>query len=134
MCDMYHPHGDEEGGFLGLASKPMATVYQWFSLKTTMTVCQWFDLKITRTVFFDLALKLMATVFLGLASKLVAQVSRFGPSNRQLRFGDLDLKITMTVSWFAPQIQLGDGLSVASQTDGGRMTRDTCQDLAACLV
>jgi hypothetical protein len=36
-------------------------------------------------------------------------------SNRQLWFGDLDLKITATVSWFGPQNQAGSGLSVASQ-------------------
>jgi hypothetical protein len=33
-------------------------------------------------------------------------------SNRQLWFGDLDLKITATVSWFKPQNQVGFGLSV----------------------
>jgi hypothetical protein len=37
------------------------------------------------------------------------------PQNRQLRFGDLSLKITATVSWFGPQNQAGFGLSVASQ-------------------
>jgi hypothetical protein len=42
-------------------------------------------------------------------------VSRFGPQNRQLRFSDLGLKITTTVSWFGPQNQAGDGLSVAPQ-------------------
>jgi hypothetical protein len=39
----------------------------------------------------------------------------FGPQNRQLRFGDLGLKITATVSWFVPQNQVGYGLSVAPQ-------------------
>jgi hypothetical protein len=50
----------------------------------------------------------------GLASKPLGQfspvrpqnrwrrVSRFGPQNRQLRFVDLDLKITVAVSWFVP--------------------------------
>jgi hypothetical protein len=33
------------------------------------TICEWFDIKTTRTVFFDLALKLVATVSGGLASK-----------------------------------------------------------------
>jgi hypothetical protein len=37
------------------------------------------------------------------------------PQNRQLRFGDLGLKITATVSWFGPQKQWGLGLSVAPQ-------------------
>jgi hypothetical protein len=43
------------------------------------------------------------------------RVSRFGPQNRQLRFGDLGLKITMTVSGFGPQNQAGDDLSVVPQ-------------------
>jgi hypothetical protein len=33
------------------------------------TVCEWFNIKTTRTVFFGLALKLVATVSGGLASK-----------------------------------------------------------------
>jgi hypothetical protein len=43
------------------------------------------------------------------------RVSRFEPQNRQLWFGDLGLKITVTVSWFRPQNQAGFGLSVARQ-------------------
>jgi hypothetical protein len=43
------------------------------------------------------------------------RVSRFRPQNRQLRFGDLCLKITATVSWFVPQNQADDGLSVAQK-------------------
>jgi hypothetical protein len=35
------------------------------------TVCEWFDLKTTQTVFIALASKLVATVSLGLASKPV---------------------------------------------------------------
>jgi hypothetical protein len=42
-------------------------------------------------------------------------VFRFGPQNRQLWFGDLGLKITVTVSWFGPQNQVDFGLSVAPQ-------------------
>jgi hypothetical protein len=41
------------------------------------------------------------------------RVSRFGTQNRQLRFGDLGLKITATDSWFGHQNQVGYGLSVA---------------------
>jgi hypothetical protein len=37
------------------------------------------------------------------------------PQNRQLWFGELDLKITVMVSWFGPQNQAGFGLSVVSQ-------------------
>jgi hypothetical protein len=34
----------------------------------------------------------------GLISKPLGRVSRFGPQNQQLRFSDLGLKITVTVS------------------------------------
>jgi hypothetical protein len=37
------------------------------------------------------------------------------PKNRQLRFGDLGLKIIATVSWFVPQNQPGFGLLVVPQ-------------------
>jgi hypothetical protein len=67
------------------------------------------------TVFSSLASKPLATVSLGLASKPVARVSRFGPQNQQLRFGDLGLKITVAVSWFGSQNHAGYGLSVAPQ-------------------
>jgi hypothetical protein len=36
----------------------------------------------------------------GLASKPPGRVFWFGPQNRQLRFGDLDIKTTTTVSYF----------------------------------
>jgi hypothetical protein len=83
--------GDEEHEFLGWASKPRSTVCEWFDLKTTWTI------------------------FSGLASKPVARVSRIGPQNWQLRFGDLSLKIIMTASWFGPPNYVGFGLSVAPQ-------------------
>jgi hypothetical protein len=35
VCGMYRAQGEEERGFLGLASKPRSTVCQYFSLKTT---------------------------------------------------------------------------------------------------
>jgi hypothetical protein len=66
-------------------------------------------------VFSGLASKLVATVSPSLASKSVARISRFGPQNWQLWFGDLGLKITATVSWFGPQNQVGYGLLVAPQ-------------------
>jgi hypothetical protein len=78
-------------------------------------VYEWFGLKTTQTVFSDLASKPVTMVFSGLASKPVGRVSRFGPQNRQLRFVDLNLKITVTVSWFGPQNQAGFGLSVVPQ-------------------
>jgi hypothetical protein len=51
----------------------------------------------------------------GLASKPLGWVSRFMPQNRLLRFDNLGLKITVTVSWFEPQNQAGYGLLVAPQ-------------------
>jgi hypothetical protein len=75
----------------------------WFSLKSKVNGFSWFGLK---TVGYDSC---------GLASKPLAQVSRFGPQNRQLRFGDLAHKITTTVSWFGPQNQVSYGLSIAPQ-------------------
>jgi hypothetical protein len=66
-------------------------------------VCEWFGIKTTQTVFF------------GLTSKSVGRVSRYGPQNQQLPFGDLGLKITATVSWFVPQNKADFGLSVVPQ-------------------
>jgi hypothetical protein len=42
VCNPHHTRGrDEKRGFFGLVSKPVATVCQWFGLKTTMTI-SWF--------------------------------------------------------------------------------------------
>jgi hypothetical protein len=54
--------------------------------------------------------------FLGSASKSRWwRVSRFGPQNQQLWFGDLGIKINAAVSWFGPQNQAGFDLSVVPQ-------------------
>jgi hypothetical protein len=37
VCGLYHARGDEECGFLGLASKPRSTICQWCGIKTTGT-------------------------------------------------------------------------------------------------
>jgi hypothetical protein len=50
-------------------SKSMATVCEWFGLKTTQTVSSGLASKPAATVFAGLALKLVATVFPDLASK-----------------------------------------------------------------
>jgi hypothetical protein len=47
------------------------------------TVCEWFGLKTTRTVFDGLDSKPAAAVFSSLASKLVGMVSRIGPQNHR---------------------------------------------------
>jgi hypothetical protein len=56
----------------------------------------------------------MATVSSDLASKPVMGFL-VEPQNQQLQFGQLGLKITVTVSWFRPQNQAGYGLSVVPQ-------------------
>jgi hypothetical protein len=45
----------------------------------------------------------------------VVEGFRFVSQNRQLRFGDLGLKITATVSCFGPQNHVDDDLSVVPQ-------------------
>jgi hypothetical protein len=66
-------------------------------------------------IFLGLASKPRSTVSPGLASKPLARVSRFGPQNRRLRFGDLAHKITVIVFWFGSQNHVSYGLSVAPQ-------------------
>jgi hypothetical protein len=63
-------------------------------------------------------------------------ISRFGSQNRQLRFDDLGLKITATVSWFEPQNQVGDGLLVAPQNRlrGGNDVRHASRSSGLLLV
>jgi hypothetical protein len=77
----------------------------------------------------------MVVVSPSLTSKLVARVFQFGPQNRQLWFGDLSLKITAVISWFRPQNQVGDGLSIVPQKKWEDATTwDTCRDLAVCFT
>jgi hypothetical protein len=70
-----------------LASKPMATVYEWFDLKTTRTVFAGLASKLVATVSGGLASKSAVTVFSGFASKPVATV-----------FSSLASKLVATVS------------------------------------
>jgi hypothetical protein len=53
------------------SSKPMATVCEWFGLKTTRKVFSSLASKLVATVFSNLASKQVATISPGLASKLV---------------------------------------------------------------
>jgi hypothetical protein len=41
-------------------------------------------------------------------------VSWLGPQNQGQQFGDLGLKVTVTISLFGPQNQVGGGLSVCA--------------------
>jgi hypothetical protein len=62
-------------------------------------------------------------------------VSQFGPQNWQLRFGDLDLKITVTISWLGLKTKRAMGYRLCHKTNGKMKTvLDTRRDLAACFV
>jgi hypothetical protein len=87
----------------GLASKSAAMVSGGLASKSVVTVSAGLTSKPAATVSAVLASKPAATVSGGLTSKPVVTVSRFGHQNRQLRFGDLGIKIITNVSWFVPQ-------------------------------
>jgi hypothetical protein len=111
----------------GLASKPAAMVFAGLASKLVATVFDGLDSKPVATVFSSFASKLVATVSLGLASKPVVGFlvepqnqggggfSGLGLKTSSYGFSDLGLKITVAVSWFEPQNQVGFGLSVAPQ-------------------
>jgi hypothetical protein len=87
------------------------------------TVCEWFGLKTTRTVFTGLASKFMLTVSVGLASKPAATVfSGFASKPVATVFSSLASKLVATVSpslaskpavsfLVEPQNQCGGGFS-----------------------
>jgi hypothetical protein len=78
-------------------SKPMATV------------CEWFDLKTTRTVFAGLSSKPMVTISSGLASKPAATVSG-GLASKPAVIVSLDLATKLVVGFLVePQNQGGGG-------------------------
>jgi hypothetical protein len=73
------------------------------------TVCEWFDLKTTRTVFAGLASKLMVTVSSGLALKPAATVSD-GLASKPAVMVSLDLATKLVVGFLVePQNQGGGG-------------------------
>jgi hypothetical protein len=98
-----------------------------FGLKTCCDGFLWFVSKPVTTVFSSLASKLVVMVSPSWASKsadgfLVEPQNQggggflgLGLKTLQLRFGDLGVKITATVSWFGPQNEAGFGISVAPQ-------------------
>jgi hypothetical protein len=128
------------------ASKPMATVCEWFGLKTTRTVFTGLASKLVVTVFSSLASKLVATVSPGLASKpvvgfLVEPQNQGGGGFPGLghKTGSFGLVICASKS---PRRFLGLGLKtkwasvcrLCHKTDGGRSARDMHRDLAACFT
>jgi hypothetical protein len=81
------PQNHWDGFSLIWTSKPMATV------------CEWFDLKTTRTDFIGLASKPVMTVSAGLASRPTATVSRGLTSKPSaMVFSSLASKLVATVS------------------------------------
>jgi hypothetical protein len=86
VCGLYCAQGDEERGFLGWASKPSLTVYQWFDLKTNGTVCQWFSIKTAWTVFSGFTSKSVVVGFSLWASKPTDTVWWFVPQNHHSCF------------------------------------------------
>jgi hypothetical protein len=86
----------------GLALKPL----EWFLPVWPQN--RWYD-------FFQFDLKTDGDGFLSLASKPRVTVFWFRPQNWQLRFGDFDIKITVSISWFGPENLAGYGLWVAPQ-------------------
>jgi hypothetical protein len=52
VCYLHRAQGDEEHGFLGLATKPRSTVCQWFDLKTTGLGFLVWASKLTTTVWW----------------------------------------------------------------------------------
>jgi hypothetical protein len=74
-----------------------------------------FGLKTWGDGFPGLGLKTGSSGLVIFASKSLRWVSRFGPQNWQLWFGDLGHRITATVSSFGPQNHAGFSLSVAPQ-------------------
>jgi hypothetical protein len=123
------------------ASKPMATVCEWFGLKTTRTVFAGLTLKPVAAIFSSLASKLVVTVSLSLASKPMVGFL-VGPQNQGgggfpglgLKTGSFGLVIWASKSprWF-----LGLGLKTKQASvyrlrhkiDGGRLAQDTRKDL-----
>jgi hypothetical protein len=103
VCGLHRVCGDEERGFLGWPSKPRVMVFPGLASKPVATIFFQFGLKTDGDGFSRIGLK-TGGGFLGWSTKPRRwRVSRFGPQNRQLRFGDLGLKITTAVFWFGPQ-------------------------------
>jgi hypothetical protein len=101
--------------FVGLASKPVATVSSSLASKPAATVFSGLASRPVVTVFSSLASKLVVTVSPGLASKPAASFLVEPQNQGGVGFSGLSLKITATVSWFGPQNQAYFGLSVAPQ-------------------
>jgi hypothetical protein len=123
--------------FAGLASKPVATVSGGLALKPAMTVFSGLTSKSVATAFSSLASKLVATVSPGLVEPQ-NQGGGWFPS-LGLKTDSSSLVISASKS---PRRFLGLDIKTKQasvcqlrhKTDGGRSARDMCQDLAACFA
>jgi hypothetical protein len=116
-CDGFLWFGLKTSGdsFLQFGLKNGGDSFLQFDLKTGDDGFLQFDLKTGGDDFFRFDLKISGG-FLGLGLKnKVVQSFLVWPSKSAALIGDLSLKITMTISWFEPQNQVGFGLSVAPQ-------------------
>jgi hypothetical protein len=130
----------------GLASKPTATVSSGLALKPTATIFSGLASKPVVTVFSSLTLKLVATVSPGLTSKLVVGFLVEPQNQGGGWFPGLGLKTgsSSLVIWASKSLQRFLGLCLKTKQasvcrllhkyDGGRLTRDTRQDLAAYFM
>jgi hypothetical protein len=110
------------------------------------TVCEWFGLKTTRTVFTGLASKLVATVSPGLATKPVVGFLVEPQNQGGGGFPGLGLKTGSSglVIWTSKSLRrfLGLGLKtkrdlvcrLCHKTDGWRSVWNMRRDLAACFA
>jgi hypothetical protein len=101
--------------FINLASKPVVMVSGGLASKPAVMVFSSLASNPAVMISSGLTSKIAAMVSGGLTSKPAVTVSRFVSQNRQLRFGDLGLKIIASVSWFGPQNHVSFGLLVAPQ-------------------
>jgi hypothetical protein len=120
-----------------LASKPVATVCEWFGLKTTHTVFTGLASKPVVTVSSGLASKSAATVFSSLASKPVVDFLVEPQNQGGVEFSGLGLKTRSSglVICASKSLRRFLGLDIKTmqtsvcrlhhKTDRGRSARDT---------
>jgi hypothetical protein len=83
-----------------------------------MSGTQWLDDRVVRVMLcaiYTVHKETRCTCFWVWPQNQGRQFLPIWPQNRQLQFGILGLKITVIVSWFGPQNQVGYGLSVVPQ-------------------
>jgi hypothetical protein len=95
-----------------LASKPVATVSTGMASKPAATVFSCLATKLVVTGSPSLASKLAVGFLVEPQNQGGGGFPGLGLKTGSYEFGDLDLKITTTVSWFGPQNQADFGLSV----------------------